>query len=286
MRNRLVVFLLLFAGFCKGIVIVPPVVYFITLSISAFLANALVSLLLFGALRGLLFRNYFGKTPYELLKSSVSIVGMTMVAVLSMLLSVIALYPTDFRDFVFSGLLAGVLFLLFESILKFREYRLVGNSERQSIAVSLILLSAFIAVATGVSANFAIELKSMKAQGAAYEERHDAVYDISHKTESIGAPSLGIAQEKAYERGEGSIWFMPAGSGECFITIGSFSKSFSPSFRCLADEEGGKKRVFCPVQVPHYEIKERGLLKFKAAGSCDDSGSVLVSDYGFEKIER
>ncbi|MFH1448546.1 MAG: hypothetical protein ABIG39_06815 [Candidatus Micrarchaeota archaeon] len=287
MRALFIILLVLIPQPLHGIIIVPPVVYFLTLSLSTFLVNALVSLLLFGAFRGLLSRRYLGRTTYELARAGISAAGNGLITIGCMVASAIIIYPVDSGGLVFSGVLSGMLFLCFKLVSGFREYSLAANTKKRSILLSWALMSVFIALVTGISANLALEVHAIHTdawENVQTEDAWEPIVGEQKSAQKADVPAAGIGYVgDAYSYDE-RIWFMPGDGGECKVIIGDFRKSFSPAFLCAAGED--RKRTFCPVWVSHDEVGERGNVAFTASGSCEDSGEVFISDYGFGEIKR
>ncbi|MFH1471206.1 MAG: hypothetical protein ABIF01_05640 [Candidatus Micrarchaeota archaeon] len=274
-----------------AVVIVPPLVYFLTLSLSAFLSNAIVSLLVFGALKGLTMRKYFGKSTYEIARGFLSASGTALIAISCMLASAIIVYPLDVPGAAVSALLAGVLFLAVKFISIFAEFHLSEPKKRRSITTAILLTAAFIMLATGVSAMLAIDIQTM---GEHYSFE-DPRMGLSQYQQAVQEPGISSAvQDMAKEEQKPSaletqvaktLWFVPKSPGECSITIGNFEISAQASFTCMIDEDGEKRRAFCPISVRHSQIQETGNLAFSATGACADSGIVVVSSRGFERIQ-
>ncbi|MFH0817365.1 MAG: hypothetical protein V1909_01900 [Candidatus Micrarchaeota archaeon] len=273
------------------VVIVPPVVYFLTLSLSAFISNAIVSLLVFGALKGLTMRKYFGKSTYELARAFLSASGTALIAISCMLASALIVYPLDVPGAALSALLAGVLFLAVKFISIFAEFHLSEPQKKHSIAVTILLTAAFITLATGVSAMLAIDIQKMNGRYSF----QDSQVGLPQYPQAVQAPGISsAAQDTAKEAWKPSasemqaaktLWFTPKSPGECSITIGNFAISSQASFTCVIDDGGEKKRAFCPISIRHSQIQETGSLAFNATGACADSGIVVVSNRGFEKVQ-
>ncbi|MBU1198015.1 hypothetical protein KJ765_05925 [Candidatus Micrarchaeota archaeon] len=307
MRRALVFFVFLFS-WAHALVVVPPTVFFLTLSISSFLVNAVVSLLLFGALKGFTNRTYFGKSVFHLLSSGVSALGTAFLALSAMLVSAFLIYPLDYESAALSALSAGVLFLILKWVSAFRAYRNVPSHTKTSLVSSWVLLALFIAFATGVSSVLAMDVIVVNTDErieyvSAYQESSpnslipdgwlpdlDASKGMaqapSEPSEILGREDDALAEAKmdvittAFTR----MWFQPSSDGECRIRVGALEKTIHPLFACQSEEDGARKRIFCPVSVSSDELTVRGSVAFVASGSCSDRGTVFISDTGFERI--
>ncbi|MFH1200395.1 MAG: hypothetical protein V1708_04975 [Candidatus Micrarchaeota archaeon] len=298
------------AANANALVIVPPTVYFLTLSLSAFLANAVVSLFIFGALRGLLGRKLWGKSVFEVASSGVSALGTAIVALFAMACAAYFIRPLDLPSAALCALAAGVIFLAFKIVLSFKEY-IVSPGTRRALAISWLSLAAFVALAAGVSSVLAVEERSISTFGGYYPQypqqgagmAQGVANDLVQNAPAPGAAQKEQAGEMAKEKeGDAGIivepnqpgpsaaisrlWFQPMSQNECVVTIGSFGKSFSPSYSCAVVRNGERARALCPVWVDAAQIGESGAVAFSATGSCDDAGTVTLTGGAFTQIKR
>ena len=101
-------------------------------------------------------------------------------------------------------------------------------------------------------------------------------------TPSVPSATATPAETPAIE----TIWFMPQSAEECGITAGQFSKREKPVFSCFADENGKRKRIFCPIPVSIGGMAQRGELEFIATGSCKETVRASATGNGFENVVR
>jgi len=144
------------APLSAAIVIVPPVAYFLTLSLGTFLANSLVSLLVFGVLKGATARTYAGRSVYEILYQLMNACLLMLLAFPCMFLAAIAFNPIEQSGFVASGLSAGLLALAAAGIVSLKEFRASDAGRKRTMVASLLAFAAFVAAATTVSAALAV----------------------------------------------------------------------------------------------------------------------------------
>src|SRR3989344_2486564 len=143
--------LLLLARDAQAIVIIPPVVYFVTLSIGTFISSSIVSLLIFGALKGFANRKYWGRSAFQLLTEAKSALSSALLAILSMVAAVFAVYPIDLESVVLASLIAAILFLLTKFVSSLRQYAVSDGAARRGLILSSLTIAIFTGPATSVS---------------------------------------------------------------------------------------------------------------------------------------
>jgi hypothetical protein len=311
---------LLFIGIANAIAIIPPVVYFVTLSISTFIANAIVALLIFGALRGISMRKYFGKGMYEIIGLGLSALSIGILAIVCMLLSIWLLPPIDFEGVLICGLAAAILFILINMLISLKQLSISDPDRKRSIIFSWVALAIFIGLATGASAQFSMQIHKLPIKTGGYDLENynqnsqspiqsvsDAISGVAkspsmakeapasmpaavgEESKSTTMPSVTASpQPKPTAPAETEIWFIPITSNRCIILADSFSQSFQPSFNCYYDDdEAGKKiRIFCPVSISHSTVQMRGNVEFVATGGCAGNVWTIITESGFENIQR
>ena len=298
MKLKAVVVLAALAANASALVIVPPTVYFLTLSLSAFLANAVVSLFIFGAFKGVMGKKLWGRSVFEVASSGVSALGTAIVALLAMAGAAYLIQPLDLQSAAACAVCAGVIFLAIKAVLSSKEY-IVSGGGRRALAISWLSMAAFVALAAGVSSVLAVEERSISTTGGYYPQQGGGIMQdvVSGFSQAAQAPALneegktlaGGMKEPAVPGANAiasRMWFLPTSQGECIIEVGTFRKAFVPAYSCAVLRDDGKTRMFCPVWVDAAEIGQAGTVAFKATGSCDDAGIVRISDGSFTQIIR
>jgi hypothetical protein len=308
---------MLFIGTANAIAIIPPVVYFVTLSISTFIANAIVALLIFGALRGLSMRKYFGKGLHEILALCLSSLSIGLLAIVCMLASIWLLAPIDFEGVLASTFFAAVLFISIGLLHSVRQLSISDSNLKKSIIFGWISLALFIGLATGASAYFSLQTHKIQITAGAYDLGNydqskspiqtvsDAISGVANapsmakeaqagmpaaadqESKNASKPTIGASSgSKSAALAQTELWFIPKNSDRCTILADSFSQSFQPSFNCYYDEAGKRVRIFCPVSISHSAVQLRGSVEFVATGGCAGNVQTTVTDMGFVNIQR
>lgn len=291
----------------NAIAIIPPVIYFVTLSISTFLMNAIVSLLIFGFLSGLSRRKYLGKSLYETLGFTLSIIGTGFLTIFAMVVSIILLSPIDLSGVLICGLFSALLAFCAKMLLSFRQFLASDARLKRSIILSGIALALFVAFATSLSAAFSMEVHRipLKASGSTELEYGqssesgisklgDMVFGIANSAPQMAktyaakesGSQLMPTPSQAPKAIEKVLWFIPISGDICEIHAQGFVKSFQPTFNCYFEENGAKQRIYCPVFVNIDSIKIRGDVQFVGTGGCAGSTDAIATDSGFENIRR
>lgn len=194
----LAISLMLQFQFAQAIVIIPPVVYFVTLSISTFLSSALVSLLLYGGLKGIADRKFFGKNAYQLLLEAKGAISNGLLALISMFAAVFAIYPVDAKSAIEAAALAGGLFLIIKAILSIRRLANADGASRRSLVISWLVLAAFIGLATGISAMVSMQTYRIHTGFGGYLpaqiQENNALEPLADLISGVKAPQLGVSK--------------------------------------------------------------------------------------------
>ena len=192
------IFLLIAISFVHAIVIIPPVVYFVTLSISTFISSSVVSLLLFGALKGFADRKYFGKSLFDILQKIKSGVSTFIMAISCMFLALLAIYPIDLESTLIAAAISAALFLLLKFVFSLREFGALGSSKKRSLLISWLALALFIGIAFSFSALLSIQsYRVITGSGGGYPSQQAEKSPLAPLAELLtgqGAPSSAESQ--------------------------------------------------------------------------------------------
>jgi hypothetical protein len=261
--------LLLPAFACGGcaIVFVPPAIYVVSLSLGAFVTNAFLFVAAWMAVSGLLDRRFFGKRPHELIRSILSAAGKAFLFLSCAALPVLALSPVTPEETIYTGAVAGSLFIAVSFLASFRDMRL-SDALKRNKAIAYIALSAlFTAGATYASVVLAQETDIIHTKET-YEKEDNAV---SAPGSMLNA-DMKVAEKPVVAAG---YWFLPRDSSECMIFLdGKELKSFRPENNCYHTSGGRAERIYCPVYVGQKDLPAgAGLLE--GIGSCTERYETL-----------
>ena len=295
----LALFIVFLAPFAKAIVIVPPTIYFATISVATFAANAFIGLLAWIALSGLFNKKFFGKRLSEIFSRIFSAMKKIFIAIFSMLAAVFVVNPIEVFSIIEGAVVAAIVCgaLLFLS--NYSSYRSVEIERKKNLLKSTAVFSLIVLLLFGASAYSSLEIKILpqgKPLQGAYGNVSDYAVGLPDMVQKIGqnlptAPSIGAplgegqkqpAERKDIEAGKekvfsGELWFFPKSSNECRVKVGSQNFSFKPQFNCYFLGNGVPLRVFCPVKISANEVNQKGTAEVTAGGSCTDNGTVEIN---------
>ncbi|MFH1750320.1 MAG: hypothetical protein ABH863_01430 [Candidatus Micrarchaeota archaeon] len=300
-------FLALLLHSASAIVIIPPVVYFVTLSISTFISSSIVAMLLFGGLKALSTRKYWGKGLYQLLSEGKSAIAEALLAIICMLAAVYAIYPVDFDSAISTAFIAAALFMLLKFILSFRLFDLSDNAGRRALLVSWATLAMFVALATTVSALASMQSYKVFTGTGGYQpgqvaekspladilpisapfskqEAAEGGRSAAPENSMVGQEPKSASDSSAPPTLQDKIWFIPKSPEICNIFAESFALTFTPSFNCISEVGGARNRIYCPVYISHSQVGIRGDAEFRGTGSCTGIVYATVTDTGFEHV--
>jgi hypothetical protein len=260
---RSAILLLLFVSCACAIVFVPPAIYVVTLSIGAFLTNALLFLAAWLAVSGLLDRKFFGKRPHELVRAALTFMGRAFVFLSCAFLSVLIISPVTPTENMQAAAVSGAAaFSLF--FLGGLRGLLVGEEKGKKLlglAVGALLISG----GTYISIVLAQETKVIQTKGS-YEKKDVAasapsMADVAKELEPAGLSKQGLLVPSGY-------LFYPQGPGECRIYYRNEQiKTIAPKYNCYYYDNGRTERIYCPVSIPLEDLRGgEGILEGR--GSC------------------
>ncbi|GEM_PF-2391265 len=303
-KHFFAVFLLVFFSFNAGaIVVVPPVIYFVTLSIATFLANALIGLLAIVAVSGIANKKFFGKKLSELVYYFFGWIKKILIAVFSMLAAVFLIKPIEIISIIQGSIAALVTCLVLFFISNYSVFRIVSKQEKTRLLRSAVFFSLVISLLFGFAAFTSIETQiiATKGLGNFYPENKSIGSDFGLNIpfdDALPKANAPVSTQQPYisegvqdTQGEPvqdktflglNLWFYPLTNNECNVTIGSQYFSYAPSESCYFLDNGVPVRIFCPVQVFHSQITQRGPADLTASGSCQAIQKINVLDNGFE----
>jgi hypothetical protein len=260
---RSAVLLLLTVSCAGAIVFVPPAIYVVTLSVGAFLTNAMLFVAAWLAFSGLLDRRFFGKKPHELVRCALSFMGRAFVFLSCALLSVLIVSPVTPVENMQAAAVSGAAAFCLLFLGSFRVL-LVAEGKGKKI-YSLTLCALLAAGGTYLSIALAQETKVIHTNGA-YEKKDMALSapSIADMANEIGSADLSIP--KIYV--PSGYLFYPQGPGACSIFYRNESiKTITPTYNCYYYENGRSQRVYCPVDISLEDLPDgKGILAGR--GSC------------------
>ncbi len=299
-RNYLLIllFLIILIQHTFAIAIVAPTVYIVTLSITAFIANILISLTAWTAINGFTSKTYAGKKLSEILSFIFSGVKNSIIYVFSLAIVLIFIKPLDLESSIAIGILSSViafgLFLLVDS----KKIILSDSKARIQIIQSVLFFIIFIFITSSASIFLALETKLLTTKEPIKETQiiqvlsqpisplTDAFESITEK--SVSKPPTESAIKKIEEPTQDigqSLWIQPMNSEKCKVEIANQVFSINPKFECFSKSNLTEK-TFCPVEIKRSEISLlNGIAQVKESGSCSGEAEITLSNTGFTAVK-
>jgi len=298
------VFILLLAGSAYPIVIVPPMVYFASISIAGFLANALISLGALAAVAGVANWKLFNSPMPAIISTIFGVASKLFLGMSTMIFALIVFFPISMQQIIISAfaVLAVSAFLLF-----LRDYRLFRASSK-TVKLQLLgttaIFALFFAIAFVPSAYFAIEYRIITTQPGTASQAGTFAPSIAESS----APSLPFVSDEAQKsamapsaqasedykevqnsnlavqlQGDLRIWLLPQTNEDCVVEIDGMMTVFKPKKECKLSPTVFSEPQICPIsiQVPRQCQKD---LIITASGSCSDSLVVKCKNNQLEQV--
>ncbi|MBM3228925.1 hypothetical protein FJZ26_00685 [Candidatus Parvarchaeota archaeon] len=275
----------------NSVVILPPVVYFASLSLAGFLANSLIALAGIAAVFGAANWRLFGK-PFPTVLSSLLGFGSTVfLGILSMLLCAFLLAPRNMSQIAVASVFAASLSFVLLFLKDYRAIKAGGNESIKSLipiaAPSILFALVFVPIAV-----FSIEYNKIETQPQApldaLERQGDSsALGIKKMQKEAGAMPSFAEQEKTTPEENAqaaeadasqtaqvpkqpatiSVWLLPQSEMPCIVEAGGVAREFEPKKECVLEPSAFSQATYCPIL---YEVPSAcsSNLTIRAGGSC------------------
>lgn len=311
-------FVLLLAGSPGAVVIVPPMVYFASISIAGFLANALISLGALAAVAGVANWKLFNSSASGIISALFGIASKLFIGLLSMAVALVAFFPVSVQQIILS---ASSVLVVSAILLFLRDYRLFRASQKAmklQLLKSIAIFALFFAIVFAPSAYFAIEYRAISTQQTALPvsasgmpgseagvapfapgqggAASQAIAPLAQAPAEQGEAAKQVAQapadykglengKAAGQQGDLVLWFMPQSSEDCIVEFGGAKEIFKPKRECKLQPSVFSEPQLCPVsiRVPRQCQKDVRIL---AAGSCSDSILLQCKNSQLEEMSQ
>ena len=258
----------------QAVVIAPPVVYWVTLSLSTFVANMLVTLFMYAAVRGFASKKLFGKSMAEIFGFVFSMIGKFIIAMIASLVALIWIAPISFPEILIASLIALLISLAVSFLAEYREFRV--SSFQSRALLSIALFSILVAGLTFVSAFYALQTQIIVADGSrepvpaaslapsmglfAPSQSAPAMMDEVREVDDFEIQKITLPTEPETKDTK-TIRIIPTSDAPCTVSSKDSTETFTPEFNCVAGEGLSQRRIYCPViaQVSG---------DYKTGGSC------------------
>lgn len=290
-------FMLLLAGSPSAVVIVPPIIYFASISIAGFLANALISLGALAAVAGVANWKLFNSPAPAIISALFGIASRLFIGIVSMTVGLIAFFPVSVQQIIVS---ASAVLVVSAILLFLRDYRLFRASPKTmklQLLASTAMFALFFAIVFAPSAYFAIEYRIINTQQDAAlpsasglpgsEPGAPFLPGLGKAAPQAMAPSEQAAADKvAGQQQDGLIlWLMPQSGKDCIVDIGTEKEIFSPRKECKLQPDAFSEPQLCPIsiRVPRQCQKD---VRIVASGSCSDSILIQCENSQLKQVNQ
>jgi hypothetical protein len=268
--------ILALATLAQAVVIAPPVVYWVTLSLSTFVANMLVTLFMYAAVRGFASKKLFGKSMAEIFGFVFSMIGKFIIAMIASLVALIWISPISFPEILIASLIALLISLAVSFLAEYREFRVSGSPSRALLSITLF--SILVAGLTFVSAFYALQTQVIVADGSREpvpavslapsmglftpsQSSAPAMMDEVRDTDDYEMQKSDSTSPATEKKDTKTIRIIPISDAPCTVSSKDSTETFIPEFTCVAGEGLSQRRIYCPVIA-----QVNG--DYKTGGSC------------------
>jgi hypothetical protein len=242
----------------SAVVVAPPVVYWVTLSLSTFFANMLVTLFMYAAAKGLATKTLFGKKLSNLLCFMFSMISRFVVAMVASLASLIIINPITIPEIIMCSLLSVALFLILFFLVSYREIRI--SSKQKKTVISIIFFGLLVGALTFVSAYYALEKQVImgEIEKPTIDLKDDFTASSADVSYAAGSPmelEKSMGEEGASDIVEPvkdaakTIYLQPASAKLCTVTTMGQTYEYEPKLDCVGGSGLSEKRIFCPIKI-------------------------------------
>lgn len=273
------VFILSSLSFCSAIAIIAPAVYVATLSITAFLANTIVTIAIFIAAKSFSNKNTLTKGVSTKIGFALELIGKILLLLASTTIAILIVNPILIQEAIYTGILAAIIC---GAILFLYNYKKISISEKETkknILLSAAIFCIFVFISSSFVGYFSIETKAIVINGQGVEQSQTlqspsplmdiAENFVSNKSQSASAPSQGIQKEATPTQ---LLIFYPNNLNECVISSTSQNLRITPTNNCFSSVEGITKRIICPIVIDAKEFTSGS--KVNSSGSCSETYTV------------
>ena len=153
MKKTAAVFLvcLVFIGMqvVTSIVVIPPLIYFASVSIIGFITNMFLLLAVWLTVIGVTNKSYFGQPFHVLAGFFFKAIGIGMVIIISSLIPILVFRPAFTRDIALSSMFSGILCAALLFLNNYRRFRITQFEDKAKIIRSIAIVSLAAVVRIG-----------------------------------------------------------------------------------------------------------------------------------------
>lgn len=293
--KKLVTLLMVFSIPANAVVIIPPVVYFISVSLATFFANALVAIVGWAAVQGFSEKVYGGKTAFEIGRFAFSCIGKAIMLIAAMAFAVTFFPPFDLTSAAVTGAAAASAALVFLSLSKAR--RLLVEKEKSRLVATVVGLALFAGAVTTASSVLSLETtvvyrsadltSTETAPATGFGQPFAGIAEIQPAQAKAMLPTAPSQEAAAPSKAKilaSQLWFFPQNATKCNIySDDALVLEASPAGQCFYPSGQQLVKAFCPVALTADKLGRQGRqVRITSTGSCGQYYDAIASQNGFE----
>ncbi len=270
--------LIFLLSFCSSIAVIAPAVYVATLSITAFLANILITVAVFIAAKSFSSKNALSKGISTKIGFAIEIIGKTTLLITSTAIAIIIVNPILISEAILTGVLASIICGIILFLYNYKRISISQSKTKKSIIISALIFCTFVFFSSALVGYYSIEIKPIVQEGKGVtqtsQELQSPLFDIANsfnksQSQQASAPSQGIDSESKPEYKTQTLIFNPTSLNECIISSGENKTIIQPQNNCFSNINGIQKRVICPIVISDLEYTSGSTVS--SSGSCSET---------------
>jgi hypothetical protein len=281
MKKTLALLLLILSlTFCNAIAVIGPAVYVATLSITAFLANTIITVAIFVAAKTVSNKNTLSKGISSKISLALEIIGKIALLIISTTLAILIVNPILISEAILTGVIAAIICGIILFLYNYKKLSISEKQTKRGIIISTALFCIFVLISSTLVGYYSIEIKPVVVNGQGVEQKlaqessspllDSAEGFVANKSQSSPAPILGIQQEEI--RTPQSLIFIPKNTNLCIITTEKETFTIQPKNNCFSTESGYKQRILCPIVISDEGLSIGSIVN--SSGSCTNTYTI------------
>ncbi len=272
--------LLLLLTFCSAIAVIAPVVYVATLSITAFLANTIITIAIFIAAKSFSSKNELGKGLTQKVSFFLEIIGKTSLLIVSTTLAILIVNPILISEAIFTGIVAAVICAIILFFYNYKKFSIKNTEIKKKIIKTTAIFCIFVFISSTLVGYYSIETKVILLDGQGVNQQKVTQTNapladiangfIANQSQSASAPIQGMQKES--ENAPQLLVFTPINLNECIISSNEKTISIKPQNNCFSEVNGFQERVICPIVLNESEFTSGS--KLNSSGSCSETYTI------------
>jgi len=272
--------LILLLTFCSAIAVIAPVVYVATLSLTAFLANTIITIAIFIAAKSFSSKNELKKGLTQKISFVFELIGKTALLIISTTLAILIVNPILISEAIITGIVAAIICAIILFFYNYKKSSIKNSELKKKLVKTSLIFCIFVFISSTLVGYYSIETKViiLNGQGVNQQsltENNSPLADIANgfianQSQSASAPIQGLQKES--EKTPQVLIFNPINLNECIISSNEKTISFKPQNNCFSVVNGSQQRVICPIILNENEFTSGSTLS--SSGSCTETYTI------------